>query len=129
MILEILMAAVGKVPAGGGGAPFVLTGCSISQTQAGTSCANQRKYDVALTYTGDPTGKTISIERNWDDAGWETQISSLNPTAGPWNRDSGGYWGKFEPTRNVTFRVVDDSDAANVATSATVGNPSFSCGV
>ena len=128
MILEILMAAVGKVPAAAPPAAFVITGCSISQTQQGTSCGNQRKYDVAITYTGDPTGKTVTIERNWDGGGWEVLSSGLNPTAGPWNRDSGGYWGKFEPSRDVIFRVVDDSDAANLATSATVGNPSFSCG-
>jgi hypothetical protein len=111
-----------KIPGTGEGGyapgdPFVITGVSSTGKQYGTSCANPAQWYVTAEYTGDPTGKTISIYTNNSSRGFTLYDSGLSPlTTHVVNQEA--YFNKPNSLRTIGFRITDDSDALNTADSA-----------
>lgn len=110
-----------KIPSTGEGAyepgdPFVITSVDAVIYQYGTSCVNTAKWTVTVNYTGDPIGKTVSIDRNQErtsfvlwDGGFSPSASILVP--------QDAHWSKPNSLRYITFRAIDDSDGGNTADS------------
>ena len=131
-MLHILLAAAANAASGGGGgggSPIVLTGATHIQTSSGTSCGSPVKFRVDWTYTGDPTGKTVTIQMDWNGYGFGTVATGVAASDGQKTNISGnGYWSKFEPLIPVRFKVIDESDSGNTATSSTTSSAWKDCG-
>lgn len=118
-MLGFLLAVLrSNLTGGGGGGPFTITAASLSNHQSGTSCSNPRKYNVSLTYTGSPSGKTCQVERSWDGGDWEVVATGIAPTSFPYVMSVPGYYNKFGTSVATQARVTDEADSANTATSA-----------
>jgi hypothetical protein len=117
MIPLLLACLRNNLVGGGGGGPFAISATALTQYQAGTSCANPLKFNVSLTYTGSPVGKTCKVEHSWDGGAYAVVATGVAPTAFPYLLSVEGYYNKFGIAVDSIVRVTDEADATNTATS------------
>lgn len=129
MVPFLLACLRSNLSGGGGGGAFTVTGVNVTQNQAGTSCANPLKFNVSLAYTGSVSGITVTLEKSWDGGDWETVDTGMLPTDFPHVESMAGYYNKFGIAVPVQFRITDEADSTNTATSAAYTTNYTLCGV
>lgn len=119
-MLPILLACFkNNLEGGGGGGPFVITGVNLSINQNGTgACSDPLKFNVSLAYTGSVSGITLKLEKSWNGGAWETVDTGMLPTDFPHVENAEGMYNKFGVSASAQFRVTDEADGTNTATSA-----------
>lgn len=119
MVPFLLACLRSNLSGGGGGGAFVITSVNVTVNQPGTTaCSNPLKFNVSLEYTGSVSGITLLLEKRWDEGAWETVDTGLLPTGLPSVVSAGGMYNKFGTSVPMQFRITDETDPLNTATSA-----------
>ena len=130
-MIAVLLALLRNDLSGGGGAgPFVITGVNLTQQQPGSSCESPLRVNASLSYTGSPSGKTVTVEQHFGGVSdnYQVVLTGVSPTTFPRVLDAAGYYDKFGVSQQMRVRVTDESDATNTRTSATFTKTYVLCG-